>query len=345
MISRVRGESVPSGNAASFSPSISADGRFVAFASDATNLIAGSTTGEQVFVRDLVNHKTTLVSSSSSGTQGNSDSLSPSISADGRFVAFASNATNLIAGGTTGEQVFIRDVIKQKTALVSSSSSGVQGNASSFRPSISGDGRFVAFSSAATNLIANDTNGSDDVFVRNRRAHTTQRVSVSSAGAQGNGGTYNSSISAGGRYVAFTSQPSTLVSHDTTGFADIFVRDRKTDKTRLVSLSSSGAQGNNGSFLVDPAITPDGRFVAFGSIATNLIAGGTTGEQVFVRDLASHKTTLISVSSSGVQGNNSSFDASITSDGRFVAFNSNATNLVPNDSAGFRDVFVRGPLN
>ena len=333
------------GDNISFSPSISADGHVVAFQSLATNLIAGGTTGDQVFVRDLTSHKTTLVSVSSTGVQGNSDSLSPSISADGRFVAFASVATNLVAGGTTGEQVFIRDVVKQKTTLVSMNSLGVAGNAGSYRPSISGDGNSVAFSSSATDLVGNDTNGFDDVFVRNRTAHKTRRVSVSSAGAEANSGTYNSSISAGGRYVAMTSAASNLVANDSNGHADVFVRDRKTNRTKLVSLSSSGAQGNNGSFLVDPAITPDGRFVAFGSVATNLIGGGSTGEQVFVRDLASHRTTLISVSSSGVQGNNSSFDASITSDGRFVAFNSNATNLVPNDTAGYRDVFIRGPLH
>src|SRR5205085_11211334 len=139
---------------------------------------------------------------------------------------------------------------------------------------------------------------------RDLRVHTTSLTSRTPPGPSGNSSSFTPSISAGGRFVAFASSASNLVAHDTNGFTDVFVRDRKRHTTRLVSLSSSGQQGNDGSFLVDPAITPDGRFVAFTSLASNLVAGGTSGEQVFLRDLSAHKTKLISQSSTGQQANN-----------------------------------------
>jgi Tol biopolymer transport system component len=261
------------------------------------------------------------------------------------IAAFRSSATNLVAGGTTNQQVFERDVKLGTTTLVSQSSTSVQGNGNSSRPSISGDGNSIAFSSDATNLVPGDSNANQDVFLRNQNAGTTVRVSVSSAGAQGNSGTYNSSISTGGRYIAMTTSASNLVPGDLNASSDIILRDRKTDKTKLVSLSNSGAQGNSGSFLVDPAITPNGQYITFTSVATNLVGGGTSNEQVFVRDMVNLKTKLISQSTAGVEGNSSSFDSSISADGRFVAFSSNATNLVGNDTLGYRDIFVRGPVH
>jgi Tol biopolymer transport system component len=333
-------------NGDSFECAISPDGRFVAFASTADNLVSGDTNGhEDIFVRDTQTNTTRRVSVSSSGQQANGDSFKCAISMDGRFVAFESAATNLVPGGTTGDQVFMRDTKTHKTILISESSSGGQPNDQSFDPSISADGRFVAFDSLASNLASGDTNGFTDVFVRDTQTHTTRRVSVSSSGQQGNGFSFTPSISATGRFVAFASQASNLVKGDTNGFQDVFVRDLQNHTTRRASLSSTGQQGNNSSFLVDPAITPDGRYVVFTSVATNLIASGTSGEQVFWRDMVNKKTKLVSRSSSGQQANSSSYDASISTGGRLAAFDSNATNLVAGDTNGFPDIFVRGPLH
>jgi Tol biopolymer transport system component len=336
----------PSGrqaNGPSFDPSISADGRFIAFATDATNLVPGGTTGEQVFVRDLRSNTTHLVSADSSGHPGNGASFTPSISADGRFVAFASNAASLIPGGTTHEQVFVRNMKAGHTSLVSQSSSGKEANGPSFNPSIAADGKFVAFASDAGNLVSHGSPYAN-VFVRNLKAATTRLASAPSSGHPANGNSYTPSISAGGRFVAFVSSASNLVSGDTNRVPDVFVRNLSTRSIVRVSVSSSGRQGNRPSLLVDPALTANGRFITFTSQATNLVSHGVHSEQVFLRAVAAHKTTLVSESSSGNAANAGSFDASISADGKFVAFDSLATNLVAGDTNGVQDVFVRGPL-
>ncbi len=164
---------------------------------------------------------------------------------------------------------------------VSISSAGQQGNGSSFYPSISADGRYVAFYSDATNLVAGETNVKYDVFVYDRKTHKTRRVSVSSGGQEGNGNSLAPSISADGRYVAFHSYASNLVAGDSNNIVDVFVYDRRKHKTRRVSVSSGGQQGN--SFSLDPSISADGRYVAFHSYASNLVAGDTNDKSdVFV---------------------------------------------------------------
>lgn len=337
-----RSSSGAEANTNSLNPSISADGRFVAFDSSATNL-GGCTNGDsQIFVRDLQTHKTRCVSLHGSGVQGNGNSSNPSISADGRFVAFQSAATNLTSActGPMAENVFVRDLKTNKTRCASLSTSGAQGNANSNFPWISASGRFVAFTSPATNLGC--TNGKFQVIVRDLKTHKTRCVSRSSTGAQGNGNSAEYSINADGRFVAFQSQATNLGSCPN-GVDQIFVRDLNTGKTRCASRNSSGAQGNNESEL--PSLSSDGRFVAFGSVATNLVSGDTNMEEdIFVRDLKTNKTRRVSVNSSRAQANGGSFEPSISADGRFVAFESSATNLVPHDTNGTVDVFVRGPL-
>jgi Tol biopolymer transport system component len=331
-------------NGASTQPSLSQDGRFVAFASLATNLVAGGAShNQQIYIRDLKSRTTRLVSVSSSGKAGNGASASPSISADGRFVAFASQATNLVRGGSRGQQVFVHDLKTGDTKLVSASSAGHQANGDSFNPSIAADGRYVAFASTANNLSAHPS-PYENVFVRDLKAGTTTIASVTASGHQSNGNSNQPSISADGRFVAFASSASNLVKGDSNHVFDVFERDLLAKTTRRVSVSSSGRQANNQSFLVDPAITATGRFVTFTSKATNLIAGGSGGEQVFVRDVGARRTTLVSRGPTGQQGNNRSFDSSISADGAVVAFDSLATNLVTGDTNGLQDVFVRGPL-
>ncbi len=332
------------GNDTSYLPSISADGRFVAFGSLARNLVPGDTNGyTDVFVHDRQIGTTTLVSVDSSGGQGNDTSYDPSISADGRLVAFASYATNLVPGDTNRRlDVFVHDQKSGTTTQVSVDSSGGQGNNHSYVPSISADGRFVAFDSYATNLVPGDTNSKLDVFVHDQKSGTTTRVSVDSSGVEGNGFSTQASISADGGLVAFWSVATNLVQGDTNFAPDVFVHSLQTGTTRRMSVDSSGNQGNHDS--LSPTISGTGRFVAFISRATYLVPGDTNNAaDVFVRDRMTRTTVRVSVDSSGNQGNLNCNHPSICTDGRFVAFESQATNLVPGDTNGVYDVFVHGP--
>ena len=236
---------------------------------------------------------TELVSVATGGAQGNDTSTEASISADARFVAFWSDASNLVGGDTNGvEDVFVRDRQTGTTELVSVATGGTQGNARSRYPSISSDGRFVVFWSDASNLVAGDTNGSADVFVRDRLSGTTERVSLAAGGAQGNADSLGPSISASGRFVAFWSLATNLVAGDTNAWNDVFVRDRQSATTERVSVATGGAQGDFNSY--DPSISADGRFVAFESGATNLVAGDTNGSfDVFLRDRATASFTSL----------------------------------------------------
>ncbi len=246
-----------------------------------------------------VGMSTTRVSVNSTGAQGNGHSAYPSISADGRFVAFASGASNLVPGDTGYWDVFVHDRQTGTTTRVSVSSTGTQSNDNSGDPSISADGLYVAFTSSAQNLIPGDTNGRADVFVHDRQTGTTTRVSVNSTGTQGDFNSWRPAISANGRYVAFISDATTLVPGDTNGRADVFVHDRQTGATTRVSVSSAGIQGDGfveGSST--PSISADGRFVAFASGASNLVPGDTNNQKdVFVHDRQTGATTRVSVSS------------------------------------------------
>jgi Tol biopolymer transport system component len=257
---------------------ISADGRYVAF--DTTWAI-------DVYVRDRVAGTTERASVSSSGERANQPCISPSMSADGRYVAFMSQANNLVPGdsGWT-EDVFVHDRTTGITERVSVSSSEEQANDWSFDSSVSADGRCVAFQSWASNLVGGDTNGKSDVFLRDRVAGTTERVSVSSAGGQGNDESHFPSISADGRYVAFYSLATNLVEGDVNGVGDVFLRDRQTGTTQLVSLGEIGWQGDRVSG--SGSIGADGGLVAFGSNATNLVPDDWNQTyDIFVRQVSS----------------------------------------------------------
>jgi Tol biopolymer transport system component len=223
-----------------------------------SNLVVGDLNAfPDVFVRDRQTGTTERASVDSAGVEGNDWSESGSISADGRFVAFHSLASNLVAGDTNAIwDVFVHDRQTGTTERVSVDSAGIEGNDASNEPSISGDGRFVAFTSFASNLVAGDTNGDPDVFVRDRLLGTTERVSLSSAGAEGGHPSTMPSISPDGRFVAFCSRSGNLVPGDTNGnsFEDVFVRDRLLGTTDRVSVGSGGQQGNGPSLR--PSISP-----------------------------------------------------------------------------------------
>ncbi len=330
------------GDFASFTPSITDDGRSVAFFGGSDNLVPGDTNDAMdVFVRDRASGTTARASVSTAGAQGNDHSQAPVISPDGRYVAFESDATNFVAGDTNGcTDVFVRDRASGTTERVSVSSAGAQGSSLSFRAAITPDGRYVAFLSAATNLVAGDTNLKTDVFVRDRQTGTTMRVSVGPGGVQADDVSNGPFLSSDGRFVVFYSLATNLVPGDTNGFGDVFVHDRQTATTSRLSVDSNGGQSDGDSYAV--SISPDARFVAFFSHATLLVGGDSnTVPDVFVHDRVAHATTRASVASSGGQANDQSQTSSISASGRYVAFQSGATNLVAGDTNGFIDVFLR----
>jgi hypothetical protein len=322
-------------------PFLSADGRFAAFSSFATNLVAGDTNQHvDAFLHDRSTGSTERVSVDSSGGEANGGSFAYAVSADGQVVAFQSDASNLVTHDTNAFQdVFVHDRSTGITERVSLSTSGHQGNSFSEKAYLSRDGRFVAFSSFASNLVHMDLNGVWDVFVHDRAAGTTERVSIDSSGTEGDLDSFVSSISADGRFVTFYSTATNLVAGDTNGVNDAFLHDRATGVTERISVDSNGGEGDKDSYL--SAVTPDGALVAFYSDATNLVAGDSNGvSDVFVRDRTAGSTVRVSLASNGGQASGNSWWPSISDNGRRVSFASLATNLVAGDNNKVTDAFV-----
>ncbi len=328
-------------NNASKRPSISGDGRFIAFESDASNLVVGDANAStDIFVRDRQTGETTRVSVGIGGAEANEGSGGAAISGDGRFVAFVSDASNLVANDTNNTtDVFVRDRQLGTTIRISVSSSGEQANElSDFPLAISNDGRFVAFSSDASNFVANDTNNSTDVFVHDNQTGNTERISIATDGTQANGTSYYPSISANGQFVTFTSNGNNLVIGDVNNSADVFVRDRSNNTTTRVSVNSSGEQADKGGD--SPAISGDGRFVVFLSASNNLAPGvEIVGKKlVYVRDRQLSQTTLASVYSNGTDMTVGLLDQpTISSNGRYVAFSF----YDKSDNNGIMNIWVR----
>ncbi len=306
------------GNGESGLASISADGRYVAFSSRATNLAPGDADDqEDVYVRDRVAGTTTLLSVSTAGVKGNDGSWLPTLSADGRFVSFNSEATNLVPLDNLGRiDLFVRDLWAGQTSRVSVGTGGTQANQGS-QGRISADGRFAVFGTDASNLVTGDTNGLGDIFVHDRQTGQTTRVSVSSAGAQGNGDSGDPSLSADGRYILFQSSATNLVPGDTNGLKDEFVHDRVTGQTVRVNVASDGTQANAVSIGIDddgccsfPSISADGRSVVVVTLASNLVPGDTNGvDDVFVVGPVSVGPATVDVPGPGGTGTvNVSFD-------------------------------------
>ncbi|MGD2108356.1 MAG: hypothetical protein PVI86_03090 [Phycisphaerae bacterium] len=277
-------------NRLSDSPSISADGRFVAFYSLATNMVPDDNNNKSdVFVRDRLLRQTYRVSVSSGGDEGNGSSGHDGalqISANGNCVAFQSFATNLVDNDTnTRHDIFVRDLATRKTFRVSMAYNGAEGNEDSFVPSISYHGRFVAFESDASNLVADDDNEVADVFIRDRESEETVRVSISSDGDEGNGPSRAPSLSADGGFVAFQSKADNLVSGDTNAWRDVFVHDVVNGVTVRASESTCRVQANDESH--NASLSSGGEFVAFTSFADYLVPedSNTIGD-IFVHEPA-----------------------------------------------------------
>jgi Tol biopolymer transport system component len=321
--------------------SLSSDGTMIAFSSYASNLVTGDNNGMlDVFTHDLQTHQTYLVSVASDGTQANSVAWNPSISANGQIVAFQSPASNLVVDDTNNfADIFVHDRITGITELVSVASDGTQANNYSTYPSISADGRYVAFTSHANNLVPGDTNSAPDVFIHDREFANTKRVSVASDGTEGDYTSELASISGDGQLIVFSSLAGNLVMEDLEGARDVFIHDQSTGQTDILSLTWDGNLGNGDSTV--PVISSDGKYVAFYSASDGLIQDdlNSTGD-IFLYDLQTKQTQRVSISSDGVEGNGESFTPSISQEGRFIAFSSEASNLVCGDVLHIRDNFV-----
>ncbi|BCJ49983.1 hypothetical protein Asp14428_14580 [Actinoplanes sp. NBRC 14428] len=330
-------------DSSSYGNAVSADGRYVMVTSLASNLVPGGAGDNvfQVYVRDLWRRTTSRVSESGTGVPANGSTYGNAMSPDGRYLVLASDATNLVPGDRNdATDVFLRDRSRNTIDRVNVSTGSAEANADTYEVAVSADGRYVAFTSDATNLVPGDTNGTTDVFLRDRARHTTSRVSLSGDDRQADAGSRHVSLSADGRYVAFTSDAANLVPGDTNGNSDVFLRDRARNSTERVSVSAVPAQAIGDSY--DTSISSDGRYVAFTSDAANLVPADTNGNSdVFVRDCRTHAITRASLSSAGAEGNDSSAGPALAPGGDFLAFDSSATNLVPGDTNAVGDVFLR----
>jgi len=327
------------------SPALSSDGAILVFASYRTDLVAGDFNGVgDCFLRDLVTGTTERISVASDGSEGNARSWNPRCSAAGRFVVFQTYASNFVPGDANSESdVYLRDRLAGTTVRLSVGPNGEDADNWTGFADISADGRWVAFDGIATNLVAGDVNGLQDAFVRDVVLGTTSLVSITSAGEQASGGVSGQvAVSGDGSVVGFVSGADNLVPNDGNGTMDVFVRDLVAGVTERASVATDGTEGNDSSHTVRRfTISHDGRFVQFGSYATNLVPDDTNGvADIFVHDRALNTTERVSVASSGAESNGESLWGAISEDGQHIAFSSTADNLVGDDTNGTMDVFV-----
>lgn len=280
------------------------------------------------------------VSIASGGGQGDGPSFFGGVSTNGRFVVFSSDATNLVPGDTNGKtDVFRRDLKTRETVRVSVNGDGVEGNGRSFASGVSRDGRLVLFWSHATNLVPGDTNGFEDVFLRDVALGTTTRLSLAPGGVQTNGGNRFPTMTDDGRLIAFESFATNLVPFDSNGRTDIYLLDRTTGQTTRLAQPSEGE--SNGDSL-RPIITPNGHYVAFESSASDLVSGDTNGSiDAFVLNLTDGTLVRASISDAGIEGDQQSRGPTVSKNGRWAVFTSLADNLVPGDTNQVFDIFVR----
>lgn len=334
-------------NGASADAFISSDGDVVAFTSVASNLLPqadGNGAVPDIYTRRFNSDDYRRVSVAPDGSAANAASADPVLTRTGGTVVFTSAASNLVTDDTNGKaDIFLRHGT-QPMERMSVASDRTQANGDSGQPDVSGDGRYVVFASAASNLVPHDTNNQIDVFLRDRATGETRLVSHAYSGGSADGRSSTPAIAQSGRYVTYESTASDIVHDDDNGIADVFLYDVRTGHTERVSVSSRG-RGQNASveapFTQVSDVSDDGRFVVFDSDATNLVPADTNRDtDVFVRDTKKGRTERVSLNASRVQGNNDSFSPRITPNGRWVAFESFADNLVPAGDGPGEDIFV-----
>jgi hypothetical protein len=327
--------------------SISRDGRYVAFRSTASNLVASDTNGVgDVFKKDTSTGAITRVSTATGGTQAIAASslVSNSMSADGRYIAFTTTSALVAADTNALSDVYLKDTLTGTTTRVSTSSADAQTTSGApIGPVISGDGRYVVFQSTSTNLVAGDTNGQSDVFYKDTQTGVMQRASTTTAGVQGTGGaSTDASISEDGTVVVFVSLTTDLVPGDTNAQRDTFKKNMTTGELTRVSVDAQGNEFNNTSFNTTSAVSRDGRYVMFQTSNGTLVPGDTNGvTDDFMKDTLTGAITRTSTDSAGNQSDAINAESEINADATYVAFASDATNLVSNDTNGVRDVFVK----
>lgn len=326
------------GNGSSAYPSLSADGRYLVFASAASNLVLGDANQKSdIFRLDVIaGFSPPSITRVSNGlnAEANDDSDYPTVSSDGRYVVFQSTANNLVSlDGNNARDVFRKDMVAGTTVLVSSAIGGGSANGDSSWAAVSRDGRYITFASDASDIVADDTNAKRDIFRKDMSTGTVVRISVASDGTQANDASQRSTISGDGRYVLFHSDASNMVSGDTNGTRDVFLRDNVNSSTSRVSLTSSGAQAPPGASSEVGGLSADGRYLLF-SAQGSFIAGVTgTSRQLYRYDTQTSTLILVSTTS-GQEGNGPSgeltWNTTISDNGRYVMFDTLATNLVDN---------------
>lgn len=321
---------------------ISRNGRYVVFFSPATNLVANDTNSRaDIFVADRSTGEIELVSVSSSEVQHMGSLGGFDISGNGRYVVFGCSDDALATGDSNGQRdILIRDLQEGTTGLVSVRTDGTQGDAGSDNPSISYDGRYVAFESVATNMVNSDGNGVRDIFVRDRLSGITTIESVNTSGLEANGLSQGPSISDDGSRVAFFSDATDIVAGDVNSFSDVFVRDRIAGTSQVATVNSSEVWSASGSAF--PVLSGDGSCVAFIGVADDLDASDMNGTlDVFVRDMDAGTTGIVSIGTEGEENDAMTvMVTSISDDGRFVGFQTGAE-LDVDDMNSDQDVFIR----
>lgn len=319
-------------NSDSFGEDVSYDGRYVVYSSYASNLVSNDTNGKyDIFMYDTQNHTTTRVTQTSGGTQANAASSYPVVSADGRFVAFDSEAFNLDSSITTdpnqqpaGQQVFVKDMATGAINDVSNVA-GVRINGMAFVSSISCDGGIIGFSSKASNLTPNDTNGYEDAFIANR---VNGSNIITNLTANGNGDSGTTAVSCNGNQVLIGSSANNLVSGDTNGYLDGFVYDRLSQSLKRVSLTSTGSEANA---AVNPVgISDDGRFIAIASSATNMVPSypSTASGAVYIKDMRDGTLQAVNIKSDGTIANGSVGLTAMSADGQYISYLTSTTDLI-----------------
>ena len=326
----------------SFFASLAPDGSAVAFVTGAQEVV-GSGRPRQVVVKSLLTGDLRVASTAADGTLANADVTTPSLSDDGRTVAFGTAASNLVPNDANQTfDVFVKNLDTGAIIRASAAADGTPANGFSISFSLAGDGRSIAFHSTATNLVAGDTNGRSDVFVKNLTTGAVANASTAADGSLGNGDSFSATQSRDGNLVAFLSNADNLVAGDTNGRTDVFVKNLTTGAVTRVSTAADGTQGNADATGI-PRISADGTKVAFTSRATSLVAGDSNlATDTFVKDLTTGALTRVSTAADGTQGNGPSNGSTLalSADGSRVAFDSQATNLVPGDTNNTTDVFV-----
>lgn len=318
----------------------SEDGRYVAFVSEASNLVQNSVNRRAVYVRDRAAGVTERVSVNSAGQAANRTASRPAMSPDGRFVVFNSPATNLAPNANGVEQVYLRDRLNGTTTLASVGMDGEPANAYTYRGQVSADGRYVAFASQATNLVPGSSGTLEHLYLRDMVAGTTIRVNVNLDGRQSNAAGSRPNLSKDGRYVVFNSYATDLVTLPTNGYSNVYVRDVVAETSTLVSVNMDTTAGGNRDSLRG-FITPDHTHVVFNSFSGDLAPNVTNGHgDVYMRNLETGVTTRLSLTQQGEQTNGNSFRPVVSDDARMVAFQSNARNMIQDDTSENWQVYV-----